>query len=108
MITYNKLVRDKIPQIIKEQGKQCETKVLKDDEFLSMLNVKLQEELDEYKADKETEVVGELADLVEVVYSILKHKGISLEEFERVRKSKRDERGGFDEKLLLISVWEKE
>ncbi|WP_429860417.1 phosphoribosyl-ATP pyrophosphohydrolase [Brevibacillus reuszeri] len=108
MIVYNKLVRDKIPQIIEDKGKHCEVKVLNHNEYLDTLRVKLQEELDEYKTASEEEDVAELADLVEVVYTILKHKGVSIEQFERVRLKKREERGGFDEKLLLVKVWGKE
>ena len=61
-----------------------------------MLNQKLQEELDEYIIDKNVE---ELADLVEVINAILTYKGISLEEFEKIRKNKVEERGAFEKRL---------
>ncbi|MED4781013.1 nucleoside triphosphate pyrophosphohydrolase [Brevibacillus choshinensis] len=108
MITYNKLVRDKIPQIIRDKGKECEVLQLNENSYVEMLNAKLDEEINEYKnAGGDKEVVEELADLVEVVYSILKQNGISIEEFEKVRLQKREERGGFDERQLLVKVWEK-
>lgn len=71
MIVYNKLVRDKIPQIIEASGKQAEIRVLDDTEYIKVLNIKLQEELDEFIKAEEDEQITELADLVEVVYAIL-------------------------------------
>jgi predicted house-cleaning noncanonical NTP pyrophosphatase (MazG superfamily) len=104
MIVYNKLIRDKIPQIIEATGKKAEIRIMDEDEYTKMLNVKLQEELDEYKVAGESDQIAELADSVEVVYAILDNHGISLEEFEKIRLSKRDKRGGFKEKLLLVKV----
>ena len=76
-ITYNKLVRDKIPEIIRSDGKQCTTEILSDDEFLKMVDAKLDEELAEYHKDKNIE---ELADLLEVVYAAAMARGYSVEE----------------------------
>ncbi|MCP3776706.1 nucleoside triphosphate pyrophosphohydrolase [Paenibacillus sp. MZ04-78.2] len=104
MIIYNKLVRDKIPQIIESSGKQAEIRVLDDAEYIKMLSIKLHEELDEFIEAGELEKITELADLVEVVYAILEHKGISIEEFERIRQEKKEKRGGFGERILLVKV----
>lgn len=104
MIVYNKLVRDRIPEIIEADGKKCDVRVLDGGEYLEMLNRKLQEELKEYYESGEVE---ELTDLVEIVYAIAEHKGVSVEEFERMRLSKRDKRGGFKKKLFLLNVSEK-
>ncbi|QUH26036.1 nucleoside triphosphate pyrophosphohydrolase [Serpentinicella alkaliphila] len=101
MKVYNKLVRDKIPDIIKESGKHFNISILNDDDYIKSINLKLQEELDEYY---NSDSVEELADLVEVVYAILEHKGISIEEFEKIRNGKKHERGGFSKKILLINV----
>lgn len=101
MKVYNKLIRDKIPEIISNSGKSFKTKNLCDEEYIISLNNKLQEELDEYNEDGE---VKELADLVEVIYAILNYKGISVEKFEKLRLQKKEERGGFDKKLFLIGV----
>ena len=90
-IHYNKLVRDKIPQIIEEAGKQCETKILSDTEYLEMLDKKLDEELAEYHKDKNLE---ELADLLEVLYAAASARGYSIEELEQSRIKKRETRGG--------------
>lgn len=101
--TYNKLVRDLIPNVIRATGAECTTRVLQKEEHLSALNVKLGEELKEYLEDGD---VTELADLVEVVYGILHIKGVSREEFESVRAKKAEERGGFSKGLFLIDVME--
>lgn len=102
---YNKLIRDKIPQIIKANGKKANVRVLDDEEYKKMLDVKLQEELDEYTAAANDEdQVEELADLVELVYAILESKGVSIEDFERIRLEKQAIRGGFKEKLFLVNV----
>lgn len=101
MIIYNKLIRDKVPNYIEESGKNHVTRVLEEKEYIENLNQKLQEELNEYYENEEVE---ELADLVELVYSIIQYKGVSIEEFEKIRLQKKYKRGGFDKRLLLISV----
>lgn len=104
MKVYNKLVRDKIPQIIEASGKKCEVRTLLHEEYKIMLELKLHEELIEFQTEKKDKKVEELADLVEVVYAILESKGISSDEFEKLRLQKKEERGGFEEKVLLVSV----
>ena len=103
-ITYKKLVRDKIPEIIEASGKSSETKILSDEEYLQMLDKKLDEELAEYHQKQNIE---ELADLLEVLYATAKARGYSIEELEQVRVEKQKARGGFDKKVLLKSVTNK-
>lgn len=103
IITYNKLVRDRIPEIIEQSGKSCTTAVLSDEEYLKMIDAKLDEELAEYHKDKNIE---ELADLLEVIYAAAKARGYSLEELERVRVAKVKKRGGFEKKIYLKEVRE--
>lgn len=100
-ITYNKLIRDKIPEIIEASGKKCKIRILDEVEYKGHLKLKLQEELDEYV---ESENIEELADLFEVMKSILDLEKVSLEEFYKMVNSKREKRGGFEERLLLIEV----
>ena len=100
-ISYNKLVRDKIPEIIEASGKTCETEILSDDEYLQMLDKKLDEELAEYHQEQNIE---ELADLLEVLYATAKARGYSIEKLGRVRIEKKKSRGGFDKKIILKSV----
>lgn len=106
MKIYNKLVRDKIPEIIAwDNGKTCVTRVMEDDEYLKALNTKMQEELKEYLESGEVE---ELADLEEVLRAILDVKKVSYNEFEKIRKSKVNKRGAFKKKIFLESVSEKD
>lgn len=102
-IIYDKLVRDKIPEIIERSGKQCEVEILSDEKYLEMIDKKLDEELAEYHKDKNLE---ELADLLEVIYAATKARGYSIEDLENVRAEKAEKRGGFDKKILLKKVIE--
>jgi predicted house-cleaning noncanonical NTP pyrophosphatase (MazG superfamily) len=105
MPTYNKLVRDKIPQIIESKGKEFSTKILNDEDYIKYLKEKAYEELDEYcAAETDGEAVEELADLLEVIRALAKQHGSTFKEVESVRKEKAMKRGGFQEKLLLIEV----
>lgn len=101
MPIHNKLVRDKIPDIIKNTGKIHHCRTLSDEEYLSELDRKLNEECAEYQADKSIE---ELADMLEVMYAIAEARGYSVAELERVRAEKAEKRGGFKEKIYLESV----
>ena len=100
-IIYNKLVRDKIPEIIEASGKTCETEILSDEEYLQMLDKKLDEELAEYHQEQNIE---ELADLLEVLFATVKAKGYTIEDLEQVRIEKQKARGGLEKKILLKSV----
>lgn len=103
IMTYNKLVRDRIPEIIESSGKSCSTEILADDDFLRMIDAKLDEELAEYHKDQNIE---ELADLLEVIHAATLARGYSLEELERVRAEKAAKRGGFVKRILLKEVFE--
>ena len=100
---YNKLVRDHIPAIIEASGKTCVTEVLSDEDYLRMVDAKLDEELAEYHKDQNIE---ELADLMEVIYAAAIARGYTLEELEQVRAEKATKRGGFAKKILLKEVIE--
>jgi predicted house-cleaning noncanonical NTP pyrophosphatase (MazG superfamily) len=105
MPTYNKLVRDKIPKIIENNGKKFSTKVLNDEDYTKYLKEKAYEELDEYCAAlTDVEAVEELADLLEVIGALAKQHGSTIEEVEAVRKDKAEKRGGFKDKKFLIEV----
>lgn len=99
---YNKLVRDHIPEIIKSTGKTCTTCILPDDEYLKMIDAKLDEELAEYHSDQNIE---ELADLMEVIYAAAVARGYTIEQLEQVRTAKAEKRGAFTKKILLIEVF---
>lgn len=102
-ITYHKLVRDKIPEIIKQSGKQCVCSTLSENDYLLLLDQKLNEELQEYQESKSME---ELADLLEVIHAVALARGSSIEEVEQIRIQKAEKRGGFEKRILLKSVIE--
>ena len=105
MGSYKKLVRDKIPQIIKKNNEKPITRILSDEEYLKELNIKIQEELKEYLESGDVE---ELADLEEVLRAILDVKKVTYEEFEEIRNKKVEKRGAFKEKIYLEGVQELE
>ena len=100
---YNKLIRDRIPEIIEADGKTCITETLTDERYLEMLDVKLIEELTEYQESKSLE---ELADLLEIMRAVVKARGWTWKQLEQVRKEKADQRGSFGKKILLKEVIE--
>lgn len=104
MKVYNELVRDKIPEIIKADGKECKTHILSKDEYIAALETKLNEEVAEYQEDKNLE---EMADVLEVLQAICLARGYSLDELEAMRIKKAKERGGFKDKIFLEYVAEK-
>lgn len=98
MKEYNKLVRDKIVDIIEADGRKAEFRILDNVEFRNELNKKLQEEVYEYLEDNNVE---ELADIVEVIYGILNSMDVSIDDFEKIRLAKKEKRGAFDKKIFL-------
>ncbi len=101
MKTYDKLVRDNIPQIITQSGKCCQTRTLSREEFVAALRAKLSEEVGEYFASGATE---ELADVMEVVYALAQTAGVSQAGLENIRLSKAQIRGGFSNRIFLQTV----
>lgn len=101
---YHKLIRDRIPEIIEAQGKNCVTRVMEQEEYLQMVDAKLDEELAEYHKDQNIE---ELADLMEVIFAAAEARGYTRQQLEQVRAQKEAERGAFRERLLLLEVQEK-
>lgn len=103
MKTYNKLVRDKIPDIIKAKGATCTYKMLSKVDYLRYAEAKLTEELQEYQ---QSHSVEELADLLEVIYAVAEAKGCPAEKLDSIREKKAAERGSFKKRIKLISVRE--
>jgi len=98
---YNKLVRDKIPEIIRAQGGSPKTEILDDAHYFHALNQKLTEEVAEYF---ENHSVEELADIIEVIDALVKYKGLTPSEFDQIKQAKQKERGGFENRIFLIEV----
>lgn len=102
-IKYEKLVRNRIPSIIQDAGKKPVFRSAGSNEAVEYLNKKLSEELTEYYQDHSME---ELADLLEVIHGIVHHKGMKWEDLEVIREKKHQERGGFEEGIVLEKVIE--
>ncbi len=100
---HNKLVRDRIPEIIEASGGTCITEVLTNDAYMQALDAKLNEELAEYQRSKKLE---ELADLLEVMGAVVKARGYTWDELTCVRKEKRAQRGAFEQRIFLKEVIE--
>ena len=100
-MSYNKLVRNKIIDIISANGETPIYHTLSDEEYLEELHKKVFEEANEFVENDDPE---ELADLLEVIYSIAKHKNINMQEVEKIRIKKREKRGGFEGKIYLETV----
>ena len=99
-MVYNKLVRDRIPEIIAQSGGRAEIRTLQDQEFLTYLEAKLDEEAAEFHRDKNAE---ELADLLEVIYALADAIGCDREQLTEIYQKKHAARGGFDKRILLIT-----
>ena len=97
---YNKLVRDKIPALIAQQGEKPLVRTLEPAEFWEQLEKKLDEEVAEFHADKSLE---ELADILEVVFALADSAGHSREALMEAYQKKHDARGGFADRIFLIA-----
>ncbi|RLJ91208.1 nucleoside triphosphate pyrophosphohydrolase [Planococcus citreus] len=105
MPTYNKLVRDKIPQVIENNGLQFKARILSEEEYRTEVTKKLTEELREFEeTDNPKGAVEELADILELIHAAAELNGFSFEEVEEVRVKKAEKRGGFKERIFLIEV----
>ncbi|ADC51471.1 hypothetical protein BpOF4_17140 [Alkalihalophilus pseudofirmus OF4] len=105
MPVYNKLVRDRIPEIIEKTGKEFRTDILNKADYEGQLKVKLREEMGELlEAGTKKDIIEEMADLLEVVYALGAIHNIRPGEIETVRKKKQNERGGFNERIFLVDV----
>jgi predicted house-cleaning noncanonical NTP pyrophosphatase (MazG superfamily) len=98
---HNKLVRDKIPEIIEKRGDRPVTRTLGTDAYRQELRRKLQEEVAEFCESGEVE---ELADILEVVVALAAAEEVSQFQLEEMRKRKRKESGGFDQRIFLVEI----
>lgn len=100
---YNKLVRDNIPEIIRNNNETPIIKTLSNDEYLRELKSKLQEEVDEFL---ESNDIAELADILEVVDALSAANNSSLNEIMDIKIQKAEKNGKFENKIFLIEVQE--
>lgn len=100
-IVYNKLVRDKIPEIIEASGKTAVVQLCDLKTYQHKLAEKLLEEAQEYKASG---AIEELADIAEVFDALLQAHNLSIETINQERHKKNASRGAFEKRLVLIEV----
>jgi len=96
MTSYNKLVRDKIPEMLDKKGISYEQRIASDDEYKQELIKKLVEEVGEFQ---EENVIEELADVIEVLEALKTLP--EYQDVESVRLKKKEDRGGFEKRLIL-------
>lgn len=96
---FDKLVRDRIPEIIESRGGVAMVHIADDAEYWGRLRSKLQEEVGEFLED--TNIEEELADVLEVIRAICEFKGIDPTGLEKLRDKKAEERGGFGARIVL-------
>ncbi|MDT3496010.1 nucleoside triphosphate pyrophosphohydrolase [Bacillus toyonensis] len=105
MPTHNKLIRNKIPKIIKAKGKTPITRILPEDEYIKELCKKTGEELTEYiEAKTKHDKLEELSDLLELINALAEHEGTTLEEINTLCKKKAKERSIFQNRTFLIKL----
>lgn len=107
-MSYGKLVRDNIPDIIKQNGEEPITRIMSKKEYEQELEKKLLEECNEVLEANGESKVEELADLLEVIIAMGKIQGKTLDDIVRVCESKRSKRGSFDKRIYLEGVFKKD
>lgn len=104
-ITYNKLIRDRIPEIITADNAIPKISILSDEQYMLALKQKVVEEAMELLGTKNNEeTINELADLLELIDAILLAHNITALEVDQKKIAKKEKRGGFTEKLFLEYV----
>ncbi len=105
MPTYNKLVRDLIPSIIENTGKNFHTRTLDKSEYKQELVKKLSEEMNEFlQAETDSDALEELADMLEVIHALTHVHHSNPDQLEEIRINKAEQRGGFDKRIFLLDV----
>ncbi|MEH7886269.1 nucleoside triphosphate pyrophosphohydrolase [Bacillus sp. JJ1609] len=103
---YNKLVRDYFPELMKEKGREIEFDVLDSKQFSEKLMEKFNEEVEKFRLAGTDRLLSETVDLLEVIYAIAEHRGITESEVEFMRQLKKNRSGGFRKKIMLKTISE--
>ena len=103
---YNKLVRDKIPDIIKEKGEIPIVKILEKEEYKKELERKLYEEYKEVLDAKSDDRIEELADMLEIIRALANLENKELDDILEIANSKKEKRGAFEKGIFLLKVIE--
>ena len=93
-----KLVRDRIPDIIRKRGEVPKVRVAEKHEVDDLIRLKVVEEAQELLQSSNDE---EIADILEALEALLEHRGIDWSAIDEIRTRKKDERGGFDKRFVL-------
>ncbi len=101
VINYKKLIRDNIPEILRNKGVEYKTRIAENEEYEQKLLEKLEEEVQELLSAEEKDKIEEVVDILEVLYAISEARGISREQIEEIRTQKAKERGGFRQRIIL-------
>lgn len=102
---YNKLVRDKITDIIQQAGNEPFTYIASEEEVKDLLCAKLLEEFEEFR---KTPIEEEFADILEVIEGIAKVYNLDMNIVRQIKQNKKEERGSFEKRIVLEKVIEKE
>lgn len=104
---YNKLVRDYFPELMKAKGREVEFDVLDSKQYSEKLMEKFNEEVEKFRQAGTDRLLSESVDLLEVIYAIADHRGITESEVEFMRQLKKSRSGGFRKKIMLKTLSEK-
>lgn len=104
---YNKLVRDYFPELMKEKGREIEVEILDNTQYSAKLMEKFNEEAEKFRNAGTDRLLSEIVDLLEVIYAIAEHRGITESEVEFMRQLKKNRSGGFRKKIMLKSLADK-
>ncbi len=105
VIRYNKLIRDRILEIIKADGGKSFSRVLNKKEYLKEIKKKITEEAKELvKAKSKKETVNEIVDIQELIDRIISELGLTKSQIKKQQKIKNKKRGGFKKRLFLIKT----
>lgn len=96
-----KLVRDKLPEIIKKEGKKVRVRKASDGEYWTMLKAKLMEEVQDFLANP---VEEGLVDIYEVMNAIYDFMNLRKEDLKKIAEEKREKKGSFKKRVVLEKV----
>lgn len=98
---YNKLVRDNIPQLIRDSGRKCTSRILDDNEYLDALLDKVIEEIEEYRVSGNEEELADVYEVLDCLVALREYEPMHIDYLKLIR---REARGSFKEKVLLVDV----
>jgi predicted house-cleaning noncanonical NTP pyrophosphatase (MazG superfamily) len=104
---YNKLVRDYFPELMKEKGREVEFEELDSSQYTEKLMEKFNEEVEKFRDAGTDRLLSEIVDLLEVIYAIAEHRGITESEVEFMRQLKKNRSGGFRKRIMLKTMNDK-